>query len=307
MHIHYVVLSILCNSVYTSGTTMAGVVQDKEVVENAVRETMRELEQRAPIQMQRLKKDHEKYEKVVRAAREAATEQVTLAKEFADQPSDILARLRKHLPEDRVKMIQVSLTHPTYRLDIVKSAVGHHVVNVTRGGEEFLPPRDLLAMADIDWASIMQYASIVVEAVLLVLSAIGISVSPSAGTVEKATEEVAQVLKSSSKFEKAVEAFVDAWKSASGAAGKAKAVFYLMKDTYAAGVLWTVIKALCSNMAWYDWLETSAKVTAMLIAALATEGAALIAEIALVVLSAVDFIRKIANISQLKEIKSSMN
>ena len=307
MHIHYVVLSILCNNVYTSGTTMTGVVQDKEVVENAVRETMRELEQRAPIQMQRLKKDHEKYEKVVRAAREAATEQVTLAKEFADQPSDILARLRKHLPDDRVKMIQESLTHPTYRLEIVKSADGHHVVNVTRGGEEFLPPRDLLAMADIDWASIMQYASIVVEAVLLVLSAIGISVSPSAGTVEKATEEVAQVLKSSSKFEKAVEAFIDAWKSASGAAGKAKAIFYLMKDTYAAGVLWTVIKALCSNMAWYDWLETSAKVTAMLIAALATEGAALIAEIALVVLSAVDFIRKIANISQLKEIKCSMN
>lgn len=128
----------------------------------------------------------------------------------------------------------------------------------------------------------MQYASIVVEAVLLVLSATGISVSPSSGTVEKATEEVAQVLKSSSKFEKAVEAFIDAWKSASGAVGKAKAVFFLMKDTYAAGVLWTVIKALCSNMAWYDWLETSAKVTAMLIAALATDGAALIAKIALV-------------------------
>ena len=205
---------------------MTGVVQDKEVIENAVREATREMEQRAPIQMQRLKKDHEKYEKIVRAAREAATEQVTLVKEFADQPSDILARLRKHLPEDRVKMIQESLTHPTYRLDIVKSADGHHVVNVTRGGEEFLPPRNLLAMVDIDWASITQYASIVVEAVLLVLSAIGISVSPSAATVKKATEEVAQVLKSSLKFEKAVEDFIDAWNSASGAFGKAKALFF---------------------------------------------------------------------------------
>ena len=280
---------------------------DKGIIENAVRETMDEMEQRAPIHMQRLTKDHEKHEKIVRAAREAATEQVILVKEFADQPSDILARLRKHLPEDRIKMIQEGLTHLTYRLDIIKSADGHHTVNITRKGEEFVPSRNLVTTADVDWATIMQYASIVVEGVLLVLSAIGISLSPSAGTVEKATEEVAEALKNSSKFEKAVEDFVRDWKSASGAYGKAKALFYLMKDTYSAGLLWTVIKALCSNMKWYDWLETAAKVTAMLIAAFATEGAALIAKIALVVLGAVDFIRKINNISELKAIKSSMN
>ena len=280
---------------------------DKEIIENAVRETMVELEQRAPIQMQRLRKDREKHEKVVRVAREAATEQVTLAKEFANQPSDILALLRKHLPEDRIKMIQEGLTHLTYRLDIIKSGDGHHTVNISREGEKFVPSRNLLTVADIDWASIMQYASIVVEGVMLVLSAIGISPSPSAGTVEKATEEVAQVLKNSSKFQKVLEDFVHAWDSASGATGKAKALFYLMKDTYSVGVLWTVIKALCSNMPWYEWLETAAKVTAMLIAALATDGVALIAEIALIVLSAFDFIKKIANISELKALKSSIN
>ena len=124
--------------------------------------------------------------------------------------------------------------------------------------------------------------------------------------MKKATEAVAQVLKSSLKFEKAVKDFIDAWNSASGAFEKAKALFSLIGNIYSEGVLWTVIKALCSNMAWYEWLETAAKVTAVLIAALATEGIALIAKIALVVLDAINFARKIANISQLKEIKSSM-
>ena len=44
----------------------------------------------------------------------------------------------------------------------------------------------------------------------------------------------------------------------------------------------------------------------MIIAALATDGAALIAEIALIVLSAVDFARKIANINQLSAIKETL-
>ena len=59
-------------------------------------------------------------------------------------------------------------------------------------------------------------------------------------------------------------------------------------------------------MKWYDWLETAAKVSAMIIAALATEGAALIAKVALAVLAAVDFARKIANMIQLEEIKKSL-
>ena len=46
--------------------------------------------------------------------------------------------------------------------------------------------------------------------------------------------------------------------------------------------------------------------SAMIIAAVGTEGAALIAKIALTVLAAVDFARKIANLVQLEEIKKSL-
>lgn len=77
---------------------------------------------------------------------------------------------------------------------------------------------------------------------------------------------------------------------------KAKTIFYLIKETSAGGILWTIMKGLCRNMKWYEWLETCAKVAAMVIAALATEGAALIEEITLIVLSAVHFARKTANL-----------
>lgn len=280
---------------------------NEEIIENVVQETMLEMEKRAPIQMHRLKQDQPKYRAVVQAAREAAAEQVNMAKEFADEPVDILKRLKKYLPDKRIEMIQVALSHPTYRVVIVQTNEDHRTVHFKKDGKVFLAPRNLITKVDIDWATIIQYASIVVEGVMLVLSAIGVSPSVSSETIEKTTEEVAEALTNSSKFQAAVEAFVDAWHSAGESAyAKAKALYYLVKDTYTAGLLWTLIKSLCSSMAWYEWLETAAKVTAMIIAAFFSEGAALIAKIALIVLFAVDFARKLANIKQLKKIKESM-
>lgn len=125
--------------------------------------------------------------------------------------------------------------------------------------------------------------------------------------VKEAVEETVTVIKTSTKFQKGIEAFLDAWNAAGGSKwAKAKALFYLMKDTYSAGLLWNIIKIICSKMHWYDWLLTSAKVSAMLIAAFATDGAALIGEIALIVLSAVDFARKIANLHTLSEVKKTI-
>ena len=52
-------------------------------------------------------------------------------------------------------------------------------------------------------------------------------------------------------------------------------------------MLWTIIKSLYKEMSKWDWVKTAAKVSAMIIAALATDGAVLIAKIALAVLAAV--------------------
>lgn len=122
-------------------------------------------------------------------------------------------------------------------------------------------------------------------------------------TVEDTTEAIMRSL----AFQQVIQKFISSWKAAGGSAiKKTKAVFFLLKDTYTAGLLWNIIKCLCSEMKWHDWLETAAKVSAMIIAAFATEGAVLIAKIALTVLVAVDFARKIANLVTLEEIKKSL-
>ena len=241
------------------------------------------------------------------AARAAATEEVKLAHEFSSRPDqDIRKRLAKYLPEDRIQLIEEALSIPTFRMEITQKSDGKYLVQMTREGKEFLPGKELAAVDDIDSTSILQEASILVEAILLVMSAVGISVSVSKSTMKATVEETAKAIKNSSALQKAIAEFISSWHSAGSALKKAKAIFVLLKASYAAGILWTIIKSLCREMKWYDWLETAAKVTAMIIAALATEGAALIARIALVVMSAVDFIRKLANLEKLREIKQNL-
>ncbi|KAJ8257284.1 hypothetical protein GJAV_G00183950 [Gymnothorax javanicus] len=280
---------------------------DVAIVEKAVQEALEQIEKNAPEEYAKLNADPEKKKTVSEAARNAATEQVKLAKEFSGQPDDIAERLAKHLPENRITMLIKALEFPTFRMDIIKKDDGKHWVELKRGQETLEPARALQSFTDIDWAKIKQYASILVEAASLVMSAAGISVSPGAGATEKAIDKATEAIQSSSRLQRAIEAFIEAWNSAGGSAyGKAKAIFSLIKESYGAKILWTIIKALCSNMTWYDWAKTAAKVTAMIIAALATDGAALIAEIALIVLNAVDFARKICNVNELEAFKSTM-
>ncbi|XP_038062354.1 uncharacterized protein LOC119732824 [Patiria miniata] len=277
-----------------------------DIITKACNGALEEIQKKAPAEYAKLNADPDKKAKLIQAANSAATECVKLAEEFADKPHENIAeRLAKHLSGERIKLIQGGLSIPTFRMDITKSA-GNSLAQFTRGGEQFLTARALATSVDIDWATIKQYGSVLVEAVLLVMSAAGISVSPSSKVIGRAVEEAVDAIQASSKLQKALEVFVEAWNEGGSAFSKAKALFNLIKDSYAAGILWTIIKTVCSEMAWYEWLEAAAKVTAMIIAALATDGVALIAEIALIVLAAVDFARKIANIVVLSELKQSL-
>ena len=281
---------------------------DNKKISEAVEGALAQIKTNAPEEHSKLIADGKLKDAITTAAREAADEEVKLAHEFASQPEqDIRKRLEKHLPEDRIRLIEKALTIPTFRMEISKMDNGKHLVQLTREGEEFLPSRELVVSADIVWATILQYASVVVEAVMLVMQAVGIGVSVSSSTMKATIEDTAEAIKKSSAFQQAIQKFVSSWKAAGGSAtNKAKAIFFLLKEIKAAGLLWTIIKSLCKEMSKWDWMKTAAKVSAMIIAAVATEGAALIAKIALTVLAAVDFARKIANLVQLEEIKKSL-
>ena len=277
-------------------------------VSQAVKETMEYIQKNDPEVYSKLCADSKVKDAVNEAARAAAAEQLKLASEFSSQNyQDIRNRLNKHLPEDRIKMIEEALTIPTFRMDITQNKDGKHQAALKRGDEEFLSSMVLATTANTDRASKLQYASIVIEAVMLVLQAVGIKAEVSSSTMKTVVEDTAKAIEKSSVMQRAIKAFTTAWEEAGGSnVAKAKAIFNLLKETKGAGLLWTIIKSLCKEMKWYDWLKTSATVTAMIIAAVASDGVALIAKIALAVLAAVDFARKIANVVKLKEIKQTL-
>lgn len=281
---------------------------ENDIVSQAVKGALAQIQQNAPEEFSKMNADPKVKEAVTEAARAAASEEVKLAHEFTSQPDqEIRERLAKHLPEDRIKLIEEALSIPTFRMEVTQKSNGKYLVQLTREGKEFLPGRELATVSDINWGSILQEASILVEAILLVMSAVGIKVSVSQSTMKATIEDTAKAIENSSALQRAIAKFISSWHAAGGSAlERAKAIFYLLKESYAAGILWTIIKSLCREMKWYDWLETAAKVTAMIIAALATEGVALIARIALVVMSAVDFIRKLANLAKFEEIKQTL-
>lgn len=133
------------------------------------------------------------------------------------------------------------------------------------------------------------YGKIVVGAVMLVMQAVGIAVSVDKLTMERTVTRTAEAIRRSSAFQKAIREFTNAWTGAGNSKmKKAKAIFILVKDTYAAGFLGTIVKSLCFSMSKWDWVKTSLKVSGMIIAAFASEGLALIGKIALLVLGAFD-------------------
>ena len=77
-----------------------------------------------------------------------------------------------------MKILQGGLEIPTFLMSIMKEGDGPYKASMMRDDEEMFPSIVLDTAASIDMSKLMQWASIVVEGVLLVLSAIGISLSP---------------------------------------------------------------------------------------------------------------------------------
>lgn len=149
-------------------------------------------------------------------------------------------------------------------------------------------------MSGNDMHKFKLYGKIVVGAVSLVIQAVGIAVSVDKLTMERTVTRTAEAIRRSSAFQKAIQAFTNAWREAGNSKmKKATAILLLVKDTSAAGLLWTIIQSLCSSMSKWDWAKTSLKLSAMIIAAIASEGLALIGKIALVVLGAIDLAKDI--------------
>lgn len=279
----------------------------KGIINESVEDTMLELEQHAPDEYKAVMNDPALEDYIREAAKRAAIEEVKLADEFAIRPDqDIRKRFEKYLPEDGIKLIEEALTIPTFSMEIIENSPGKYLAQITSEGEEFLPEIELKTLDDINWAKILQYASIVIEAVMLAMQAAGIKASVSRSTMKATIKETAQTIKKASEFRRAIQAFTNSWRKTGSKYGRAKAIVTLLNETKAAGILWTIIKSLFRNMSWWGWLKTAATVSAMLIASLASGGAALVAKIVLALFAAAALVQKIANVVKLEEIEESM-
>ena len=212
---------------------------ENETVSKAVKGALEQIQKNAPEEFSKMDADPKVRDAVTEAARAAATEEVKLAHEFSSRPAqDIRERLAKHLPEDRIKLIEKALSIPTFRMEITQESDGKYLVQTTRGGKEFLPGKELKTVANIESASILQEASILVEAILLVMSVVGIEVSPSESTMQATVEDTVNAIERSSALQRAIAKFISSWNAAGGnALNKAKAIFVLLKESYAAGIL----------------------------------------------------------------------
>ena len=114
-------------------------------------------------------------------------------------------KLADHLPPHRIKMIEEGLTIPTYKISINKKKAGKHTVEFTRDGKIFKQTMKLETLNDVEYATIMQYASIIVEAILLVVQAVGIKVQVSQGMINKVAQGTAKAVESSSLRQTAVQ------------------------------------------------------------------------------------------------------
>ena len=283
--------------------------ESKKIVERAVNGAFADAEKYAPKEFKEiLQADPQKKEAFRKAVKEAAEEELKLAAEFSKQtgtPEEVAECLKKHYPEHRLELVKTALQIPTYQLQIGKKPDGYHWVDITRSGKKFMDPVCLASASSINTSKWIQIASIVVEAILLVCQAVGIEVSVSESSILKTADDIIPVIENSSALQKAVEGLQAAVEGGSKWE-IAKAIFTLIKDSAAAGILWKVIKGLCSNMSAWDWFKTAGIVSAMIIAAVATDGAALIAKIVLALNSAYEFIKKLTNMNELETISKTL-
>ena len=273
---------------------------------NAVQWGMNALEKYSPSAFDEINKDQARKHQLLTVARAIAEEEVAIANEFAADPKggNIRKRLGKYLPENRLKLIEEGFNQQTYQIHITKK-MDVYYADFFRDGKAIFSQKKLNTLNAIALTSYIQMASIIVEAVLLILHAVGIQLAVGEQVITRTAEEIIPVIEVSRPLQRAIEALREA---AEGGPGwdTATAIFNLIKEVFSAGILWQIIKSLCTNMSWFDWVKTSIIVTVNIIAALATDGVGLIAKIVLALNTAYEFINKLTNLTQLEAIQKEV-
>ena len=254
-------------------------------------------------------KGPEKQKELKEAAEAVAQEQVSKKSVLASDPdpAKVASHLSEYLSPEQIQMIKTGLQIPSYRINF-RFEKGHYHADTSKSGEKYMESVKLDTPQNFQLISARQIGSIVVEAIGLVLSIVGYSVE-----ADKMAEVATQVEKELAESPTVVEA-VDNLKRvfSSGAATKDKAIaiWGLLKSVWEVkekGELFIeIVKLLFANLTFWEKAKIVAKVTATLVAALGSDGVALVAKISLALMSAYEFNKKLSNLNELDEIRKAV-
>lgn len=166
------------------------------------------------------------------------------------------------------------------------------------------PAITLGSLGNLKQASDYQIASIVVEAIILVLELIGVEIPDDEEEIKKVIDIVIIELEKDHKLLEDVEQIR---KDKDNYPAMAKDIFVLVVDTFEDGIFWQIVKALLSNMPWYEWVATSAQIAAFIAMLVATGGIADIALLVAKLVNAAFFLEKLVNLGTLSRMKMSLS
>lgn len=249
----------------------------------------------------------ERTDELMKIMNEAAEKEVEMEKIFMMKDlSGIEKEITKIIGPERVQIIKDAFLAETFTMTLEKMADDRLQIALTKDGKQYKESVVLSRIDSGEWYSMFQAFSIIVEGTMLMLNIVGIGATIDERSMDKLYVELEPVLKGNA-VQEAVKAFMKAWNQEGATVWKrARALFCLIKDSYAAGIFWKIIKMCISHMGFWQKAKAIAEITVTLVAAFATDGVALVARIVLALADAASFIKKVCNLQNLTAREQSL-
>ena len=276
--------------------------------QTVVDETLSHIQKTSPTDYQHMENNPNVKEAVIQAASQSATKHLTLDQHIQANPTaDAADILAKHLSEEHLENVKAGLSDSHSHLKINKHEDGSHSVDVihSSSGEKLMPTKQLNSVESIKETTCVQIANVITDVVSLLLQIAGVKVAtPSKEALTKMADEIVPVINEVNQgLVKAIDQLTEGFKKRS-AHDIAHAIFEFVKELHPFGVLVKIAKSFCADVSIEGGLKAGAMITATIIAAIFTDGRALIPKIKLALHSAWDFMKKLENVHKLKTLQA---
>ena len=146
---------------------------------------------------------------------------------------------------------------------------------------------------------VAQATVVAVDAVILVMDAIGIKVSLSNAAKKGLITTIVVSIKSCKQTLSAILSFGSAWRLAKGDVFTQAWVVLQLLYGMKRDIVWAIVKGYIQGMSTSDWLTTGATLSVSLFANFTSEGCALLINLGLTLKSAVGFVGEVAKLMKL--------